>query len=45
MSDLILKINFTALFSKSVPIQSYFEAGIPDWDPKLRPPNSQKCNN
>ena len=24
-------------------IQSYFEAGIPVWDPKLRPPNSHKC--
>ena len=26
-------------------IQSYFKAGIPVWDPKLRPPNSQKCKN
>ena len=24
-------------------IQSCFEAGIPVWDPKLRPPNAQKC--
>ena len=24
-------------------IQSYFEAGIPVWEPKLRPTNSQKC--
>ena len=24
-------------------IQSYFDAGIPVWDPKLRPPNSLKC--
>ena len=24
-------------------IQSYFEAGIPVWDPKLKPPNTQKC--
>ena len=26
-------------------IQSYFEAGILVWDPKLRPPNFQKCKN
>ena len=25
--------------------QSYFEAGIPVWYPKLRPPKSQKCKN
>ena len=24
-------------------IQSYFEAGIPVWDPTLKPPNAQKC--
>ena len=24
-------------------IQSYFEASIPVWDPKLKPPNAQKC--
>lgn len=24
-------------------IQSYFEAGILVWNPKLRPPNCQKC--
>ena len=26
-------------------IQSYYEAGILVWDPRLRPPNSQKCKN
>ena len=24
-------------------IHSYFEAGIPAWDPELKPLNSQKC--
>ena len=24
-------------------IQSYFETSIPVWDPKLKPPNAQKC--
>ena len=26
-------------------IQSYFEAGISVWYPKMRPPNSRKCKN
>ena len=42
---LILKRRMLALFSltEQCRIQSYFEAGIPVWDPKLKPPNAQKC--
>ena len=30
------------IFINQCRIQSYFEAGLPVWDPKLKPPNAQK---
>ena len=43
VSDQKFKNSMDLLHIIQCRIQSYFEAGIPVWDPKLKPPNSQKC--